>query len=112
MDRRLIGPGVLYPTPWRLAERHGGCRVVVCAEGHEAFSVANDALGELIVDLVNQAGVQLGAKEQRLELGVHLVAPLATDAVLAGSFALTCRRPGEAGSGPSGPSNAAPGSGG
>lgn len=57
-DQPLIGPEVLYPTPWRMAEQREYGHVVACATGHQAAAVSDGRLGELIVKLVNEAGAK------------------------------------------------------
>lgn len=53
-DHPLIGPAPAYPTPWRLAERRGDNRIIVCAAGHWVGEIPDDDLAELIVSLVNR----------------------------------------------------------
>lgn len=54
-DRPLIGPGAVYPTPWRLADYRDVSQAIVCADGHHVTSTPDPELAQAIVDLVNDA---------------------------------------------------------
>jgi hypothetical protein len=86
-DQPLIGPEVLYPTPWRLAETRGGETVIACATGCQAAAVYDDRLGAVIVQVVNAAAESERREQQSARATVAAIEDALTGCELSESVA-------------------------